>query len=138
MSKHTPGPWHVRYCDDDRHMCMTAISAVPVPDANVDQYDAREEHMVAIVYHQTYPYVRPEDTDGAEANARLIAAAPDLLEALKEARTSVLWERDFFQGSCTPGFSPDVDTAGERAYVDRLIERIARIDAAIAKAEGRS
>lgn len=84
---HTPGPWYVRYCDDDAFMCMTAISAVPVPERNVDLYDERDpEQMVAIVYHQHPPFVRPEDVEGAEANARLIAAAPELLAELAARR----------------------------------------------------
>ena len=80
--KGTPGPWFVRYCDDGDFMCMTAISATPVPGKNVDRYADRDPNqMVAIVYHQIEPMVHPDECDAADANARLIAASPDLLEA---------------------------------------------------------
>lgn len=84
MSKHTPGPWHIRHCDDNGCMSMTAISAVPVPAGNVDCYEDRDpDDMIAIVFHQSEPFVRPEDRKGERvANAALIAAAPDLLAAL--------------------------------------------------------
>lgn len=79
LKGYTPGPWHVRFCDDELHMCMTAVSAVPVPPGNRDQYVDRDpSETVAIVYHQCIPFVRPEDDEGADANAALIAAAPAL------------------------------------------------------------
>jgi hypothetical protein len=57
MSKHTPGPWSER-------------------NGRIFQTD-REELTIANVG-------RAFDGDYSPANARLIAAAPDLLEALKE------------------------------------------------------
>ena len=64
MSKHTPGPWAVRnktevFCGRKRVAHVNAASKEPL---NMKQ-----------------------DREVAEANARLIAAAPDLLEALKDA-----------------------------------------------------
>ena len=67
MSKHTPGPWTTDEADHDepyqdiriqagkRGICRVWIDDAPVHDYNAEQ----------------------------RANARLIAAAPDLLEALK-------------------------------------------------------
>lgn len=61
MSQHTPGPWRV-------------ASASDYPSGiNVD---ARERGYVALVGH-------PGDSE-AQANARLIASAPDLLEQLTQ------------------------------------------------------
>ena len=64
MSRHTPGPWETRLDEpywlrvfgSDGH----AIAKVYLDDAPVEDYNTRQE-----------------------ANARLIAAAPELLQALK-------------------------------------------------------
>jgi hypothetical protein len=91
--KHTPGPWVKGWYDD----------------------------VLDEIVIQTYEgeYVASIDCDGAyegriaaciDANARLIAAAPDMLEALREARPYV------------------PDHHGPVAY---------KVDAAIAKAEGK-
>jgi hypothetical protein len=60
-AEHTPGPWEVRdrwYISRPGKMALAEVKCGDVP------FEATEIH---------------------EANARLIAAAPDLLEALKEA-----------------------------------------------------
>ena len=64
--KHTPGPWFVNYLDGERYSI-------------VDNKDMGAFSGIAIVaFH--------DDAEGeTKANARLIAAAPELLEALKQA-----------------------------------------------------
>lgn len=71
MSKHTPGPWH----------CWTYTDCDGDPRADGVAY---EVHCFSI-HEPTEPYNGHELGSGEEAraNARLIAAAPDLLEALK-------------------------------------------------------
>lgn len=71
QSKHTPGPWSYRYwnnCSDNNLLEGYSISTdghlVPMNTAEGDVYEA-------------------------EANARLIAAAPDLLEALLSTRDHI-------------------------------------------------
>lgn len=65
-TKHTPGPWHVgRYTPNATEMTILTKNGSPVTPAWGPQF-----------------YVNSEQ---AKANACLIAAAPDLLEALKEA-----------------------------------------------------
>lgn len=64
MSSHTPGPWVYRYFSEDDAWCIgypgaDGMIAMAVPN----------EHLPTTV--------------SAEANAHLIAAAPELLEALK-------------------------------------------------------
>ena len=95
MSKHTPGPWSAN------------------GKANEADYVVRDQngHALASVF-------LPTNVLEAEANARLIAAAPDLLEAL--------------QGIVAADFESVPRTAVYRAV--KLLQDEAR--AAIAKAEG--
>jgi hypothetical protein len=71
--KHTPGPWAVfpHYCKDDPNSIYAQTWLI-----GLGQYDTIAE-------------VRPghDEFDGQnDANARLIAAAPELLEALEAIR----------------------------------------------------
>lgn len=87
-TKHTPGPWHVEQGTD-----------------GVGVWDEMARTLIAAV-----------DQPNAESNARLIAAAPEMLAALKAC---------FANGDPADGFDP------ENALTERLIR------AAIAKAEGK-
>ena len=72
--------------------------------------------------------------DHREANARLIAAAPDLLEVAQVARARIALERDVFV-DCHA--YPDGSLLqADKAMLDGMNELLARIDAAIAKAGG--
>ena len=64
--RHTPGPWHVSELD---HATIGPRRIVRIADVDVPQAQA-----VARVYHRT------GETD---ANARLIAAAPEILTLLE-------------------------------------------------------
>lgn len=97
-NKHTPGPWAYRPLEFDDWGIVRAGDYV-VAQARAGGGDVSlDEH-------------RANKTDPYEANARLIAAAPDLLEALKE------YVRDF-------GGNEDADSR-------RMVEKA---NAAIAKA----
>lgn len=102
MSKHTPGPWDAAI----EHGCHAVIAAV-----------AGEPKAVAIVGNRT-----PDDGYEATrfANARLIAAAPELLEALRITRGNVA----------------SLGPAGALEPYAPYREWLAMIDAAIAKATG--
>ena len=71
MSKHTPGPWYIGkdFSDQGRHI----YAAQKVRHEDGDEW---------------HPLIATTDDDERlvnwQANARLIAAAPDLLEALKK------------------------------------------------------
>lgn len=98
MNTHTPGPWHA--CHDGECSCKI-VSCAYYPIARItvgkwgDDYPAlrlvgtssldtkAEAYMEQITYGEI-------GDDTATANARLIAAAPDLLKALKEC-TEQLW-----------------------------------------------
>mgnify|MGYP001260829464 CR=1 FL=1 len=78
MSKHTPGPWTVRRSmPEDGYDCWF-ISACPLPNREVDIGDVAGG----------YPH------EQKEANARLIAAAPELLAALSAMLTHMGMDED--------------------------------------------
>jgi hypothetical protein len=70
-TQHTPGPWAVR----DHWADEGAFEVYPTRggEPKIGQWSALAE----------VPEYGPNDAPEAEANARLIAAAPDLLEALE-------------------------------------------------------
>jgi hypothetical protein len=105
MSKHTPGPW------------LTTESTEHWGRVNVTVQAAFTANEIATAWQGT--------TDVNRANARLIAAAPDLLEALRCADT-------FITNGIELGFirMPDADTP------DPAHKTLAIVRAAIAKATG--
>lgn len=100
---HTPGPWHVEPHRDD---CLWV--AVPAPVGR---------KVIAVL---CIGFDEPWDSQ-QHANARLIAAAPDLLEALKAAQRDLETVEREMQGIAPEAVSPALPI----------------IRAAIAKAEGR-
>jgi hypothetical protein len=66
MNKHTPGPWQIEFAED-----------IDLP--NHVGISAKKHSLLAQV---VWCMENDERTPHCEANARLIAAAPDLLEAL--------------------------------------------------------
>jgi hypothetical protein len=69
MATHTPGPWDTTPVRDGRaSITATLMDRVGTPE---------------IAIAQVYDHIDVIDT---EANARLIAAAPDLLQLVREAR----------------------------------------------------
>lgn len=103
-TKHTPGPWRLlKSCDASPHLVALGqpIGCIEIPH---------------------YGYSDPDGSIGATqlANARLIAAAPELLEALKATRDNLFnyW-----------------DPVTPRGY-ERKHELLTEWDAIISKAEG--
>ncbi len=81
MSQHTPGPWIDRHWDGNQQITITAaqfrgpnVLALVRPPLTVVYLGTDKETWECT----------SRDVDEAGANARLIAAAPDLLAALKE------------------------------------------------------
>ena len=113
MSKYTKGPW--LFIDATKEASM--------------QYGQRcvirgdKKHIADFSWNDNSPYFPSKGE--SQANARLIAAAPDLLEALKEMAE--------FHGSTHHPNCPEDDTCDccFKPFNDR-------INAAIAKAEGKT
>ena len=82
-AKHTPGPWKFEE--------LTAQDG--------DGYILTEGDEVVIVHHGG-AYSKGLQRDEVLANARLIAAAPDLLEALEDAREELEWYETELAGEC--------------------------------------
>jgi hypothetical protein len=98
-AKHTPGPWEREHCDI------------------YGPYSGRQQ-LIATAYKEERGRNTVDDGEEAIANACLMTAAPDLLEALKQARADMYAIRSRFSGS----------------QIETVFESMA--DAAIAKAEG--
>lgn len=79
MSKHTPGPWDITIS------CTTMGEMFGVPGSKRIRYWSYNLH-------------QNETEVEAEANARLIATAPELLEALKSALQTAEFERHPHRG----------------------------------------
>lgn len=95
---HTPGPWHLGLSQSGRRFVYSSRGEQPLmPNVKLNKTGVTRE---------------------MEANARLIAAAPEMLEALKSAENFV-------------------DDHSEESYAAGQT-LLARIRAAISKAEGRS
>lgn len=88
-AKHTPGPWslhahmggeHTTDCSEDHgfiaHTCHIGAGDILLAEVEAYRYTSGESS----------GFARVSDFDECRANARLIAAAPELLEALKAAR----------------------------------------------------
>ena len=109
MANHTPGPWMI-YDDGDDEDSSDIINVW------IDDRDGGEKYDIAAMLLD-----RP--VGERKANARLIASAPDLLEALENALADINW-------LLVEGF----DTNADECNIDGVRDTIAEIKQAIAKA----
>ncbi len=111
-SKHTPGKWVARRHQNAAYGARHGGRFVIIAESpgEVDFFVAEQRH----------PMATGESESQSEANARLIAAAPDLLTSLVE---------------CVRMLEAVRYTAGLGKH---QMERLGRAKAAIAKAEGRT
>jgi hypothetical protein len=95
-TKHTPGPWHVD--EDDR----------PGMSWNRHIYSSATDHAVCFMAHSG-----GVDAERDKATAHLIAAAPELLDAL---RAYVREHQNLLEGhSTTPTLMADAEAAIQKA-----------------------
>lgn len=104
---HTPGPW--------------------VIDWNVSRLDIFSSDSFVLVASLRRSALSPASDDAAKANARLIAAAPELLDACKQALESL----ESLQGGCT-----DSNDGTVEALTIWCPEVIQQLSEAIVKATG--
>lgn len=92
--KHTPGPWFIEH-DASQFENHAAISA-------------KTHGMLA---HVVWKMEDDDQTPECEANARLIAAAPDLLAALREISADYADRFDLESPSTNPGIKIVIEQA---------------------------
>lgn len=114
--KHTPGPWEM-ISGTDEHGCNSIVEIL-------SPYEPDAQFQVALTNG-------PWDMDGNAseeciANARLIAAAPDMLAIIKE----ILHAEIIYTGA--------IEESIAACGLDSVAPLKAKIEAAIAKAEGAS
>jgi hypothetical protein len=78
VMQHTPGPWRV-WCSKDEDGRITVLEVCETQDRG------RHSHFASLAKHW------PE----AEANARLIAAAPELLKCLRSLYCAPMGQGDY-------------------------------------------
>ncbi len=116
MSEHTPGPWNIHASSIESQPFIVTPDDGQAPWVAFQQWVASGNKIVCTTSMQTgkggWPNV--ESVEEAKANARLMAAAPELLQALKE-----------IVKNCDDGFAVILGSLVEQGR------------AAIAKAEGK-
>jgi hypothetical protein len=110
MSAHTKGPWTAGH--------FSSVVGLPV----MAQPDPTSNSVVICGVRG--------DRETAEANARLIAAAPDLLEALRSLVADL--------GGCWDAFEPALREAISNTNYNIVQMRLAAARAALARAENQS
>jgi len=118
MSAHTPGPWLIVQDDD---FAGLSIRSGNERDASHISY----LQICADINGLRKKSEKYADTE-AQANARLIAAAPDMYEALKIARDYMSDAISYAQRA----FEGHEETGG----IPLMLEELAQVDAALAKA----
>lgn len=118
---HTPGPWDYVPSNEHHGPYVTTEYGITVCDcycmSNPSSLSVRNGGNSKPIHHMH---------EMADANARLIAAAPELLEALIQACGQLNVER------------VAASSRGEISRSTRIGECLKQVEAAIAKAEGRS
>ena len=127
MSKHTKGPWSIEHIPG---VDLGATAQITAPAGTGTPFDGKSI-IVAEVWKTDDNIPRWSQDETGNANARLIAAAPDLLDACKTAIqqcTTLL---------VSQGWNERWDSITGGEWAGPVITNIMQAaDAAIAKAEG--
>lgn len=114
MSKHTPGPWTVKKAPKSSNFAGYGFHITALRK----DYEGRE-YLATVAKTGGLPNDRDSEIE-TQANAALIAAAPDMYEALKALRDEI---NEMKYG---------------KPFAGRPHAKMDAADAALAKAEGRS
>ena len=118
MSKHTPGPWIVQ-------------------GPNIATAGTDTQPLGYVIAHCLNPYAGATGAaDRVEANARLIAAAPDLLTELRKARAALKERLDELIESHTNPETGLITDNADLLFIESEQDLINSIEAAIAKTTG--
>lgn len=90
-SRYTHGPWEARLHSDN--------SGFGVFAAHKKDNDGREHSIVSANLYEQFAYTAFFDSEETQANACLIAAAPNLLAACKAANLRLLQQKSTVQDS---------------------------------------
>lgn len=120
-TEHTPGPWGVGECVDE----------------TIEIRAGQTRYPIASMVIAKPPYRAKNDAEIARLNARLISAAPELLEAAKLDEEIFNKSDELFRLQDTPNHSGGAVLALQKE-IDELRDKQATVRrAAIAKAEGK-
>ncbi len=124
MSKHTEGPWYFKPADpwEGGDGAFVQHGCYHISSGAIDVHESR--------YYRIGEVSNVNNSDQNEANARLIAAAPELLDALREAECALSLMHSY--GHC----GRDSYTGARDVAQVRAGEALANASAAIAKATG--
>jgi len=121
MSGFTKGPWTVQAAEDCTGRQLDPLTKWVVTTKERD------------LWVSTGPTWDAEYGDESEANARLISAAPELYERLKEARDAIASLPEYALGGENIVHPHDGEVVGHYPIRDELLSNI---DAALSKAAG--
>lgn len=133
MTKHTPGPWTTHYDEPQSFSGWSDAGGYRIDADGIEQLAYVWSRSNRLMGNGAPQSAGPEfGAKDAEANARLIAAAPDMLAELEQALSCLRQYRDYGEAmrSIGRGFQA-IDTVGRT--IDYVI---LGIESAIAKAKG--
>lgn len=104
MSGHTKGPWVLNYDEYDGKVSVRSGNARDLADYPL--YYEVVRSVGGRVHGANF-----DDYSEVEANARLIAAAPDLLEALEDLESDIAGRFDMEDPSTNPGIKFAIEAA---------------------------
>lgn len=121
MSAHTPGEWRVVQGADPRDFIVADVTGNTIAEPNAELFND---------WPELDPSVHHISVDEAMANARLMAAAPDLLAALSDLIKA------FDEGIAGRSTERDHEPGWAMRSIG-LVRTLSAAQAAITKAEGR-